>query len=157
MTSFVPKNPDFEARVRDSFARQGAMALIGAKLTHVAPGAVDIAVDYRPEVSQQHGFFHGGIVGTAADSAGGYAAFSLMPADSSVLTVEYKMNLIAPADGTRLIARGRVIKPGRTLTICNVDVFALRDGREHHCAVLLQTLMSMAGRNDGPKAREKLP
>jgi uncharacterized protein (TIGR00369 family) len=151
MTRFAPKNPDFEARVRDSFERQGAMALIGAKLAHVAPGAVDIAVDFRPELAQQHGFFHGGIVGTAADSAGGYAAFTLMPADSSVLTVEYKMNLIAPADGTKLIAKGRVIKPGRTLTICNVDVFVLRDGREHHCAVLLQTLMSMAGRTDAPK------
>jgi uncharacterized protein (TIGR00369 family) len=151
MTRFAPKNPDFAARVRDSFDRQGAMALIGATLTQVAPGAVDIAVDFRPELSQQHGFFHGGIVGTAADSAGGYAAFSLMPADTSVLTVEYKMNLIAPADGTRLIARGRVIKPGRTLTICNVDVFVLRDDREHHCAILLQTLMSMAGRNDGPR------
>lgn len=151
MTGFVPKNPDFEARLRDSFARQGAMALIGAKLTRVAPGAVDITVDFRPELSQQHGFFHGGIVGTAADSAGGYAAFSLMPTDSSVLTVEYKMNLIAPAEGTRLIARGRVIKPGRTLTICQVDAFVLRDGREHHCAVLLQTLMAMVGRSDKPK------
>jgi uncharacterized protein (TIGR00369 family) len=155
MTRFAPKNPDFETRVRDSFERQGAMKLIGAVLTHVAPGAVDIAVDFRPEVSQQHGYFHGGIVGTAADSAGGYAAFSLMPVDSSVLTVEYKMNLIAPADGTRLIAKGRVVKPGRTLTVCNVDVFVLRDGREHHCAILLQTLMSMAGRVDGPRALER--
>jgi uncharacterized protein (TIGR00369 family) len=151
MTPFVPKNPDFEARVRDSFGRQGAMTLIGAKLTHVAPGAVDISIDFRPELSQQHGFFHAGIAGTVADSAGGYAAFSLMPADASVLTVEFKMNLIAPADGTALVARGRVIKPGRTLTVCNVDVFVLRDGREHQCAVLLQTVMSMAGRNDGPK------
>lgn len=151
MSGFVPKNPDFEARVRDSFDRQGAMALIGAKIAHIAPGAIDIAVDYRPELSQQHGFFHGGIVGTAADSAGGYAAFSLMPADSSVLTVEYKMNMLAPADGSRLVAKGRVIKPGRTLTVCHVDVFVLRDGREHRCAVLLQTLMSMAGRTDGPR------
>jgi uncharacterized protein (TIGR00369 family) len=151
MGPFVPKNADFAARVRDSFARQGAMALIGAKLSHVAPGAVDIAVDFRPELSQQHGYFHGGIVGTAADSAGGYAAFSLMPADASVLTVEYKMNLVAPAHGTRLVAKGRVIKPGRTLTVCQVDVFVDRDGREHHCAVLLQTLMTMTGRTDGPK------
>jgi uncharacterized protein (TIGR00369 family) len=151
MSGFVPKNPDFAARVRDSFERQGAMKLIGAELVHVAPGAVDIALDFRPELAQQHGFFHGGIVGTAADSAGGYAAFSLMPADATVLTVEYKMNLMAPAQGSRLIAKGRVIKPGRTLTICNVDVFVLRDGREHHCAVLLQTLMSMAGHSDGPR------
>ena len=114
MTVFVPKNPDFEARVRDGFGRQGAMKLIGAKLTHVAPGAVDISIDFQPELSQQHGFFHAGVAGTVADSAGGYAAFSLMPADASVLTVEFKMNLIAPADGTTLVARGRVIKPGRT-------------------------------------------
>jgi uncharacterized protein (TIGR00369 family) len=127
------------------------MALIGAELAHVAPGAVDIAVAFRPELSQQHGFFHGGIVGTIADSAGGYAAFSLMPADASVLTVEYKMNLVAPAEGTRMVARGRVLKPGRTLSVCHVDVFVTRDGREHRCAVLLQTLMTMAGRSDGPK------
>jgi uncharacterized protein (TIGR00369 family) len=151
MSHFVPKNADFETRVRDSFARQGAMALIGAKLSHVAPGAVDIAVDFRPELSQQHGFFHGGITATAADSAGGYAAFTLMPADASVLTVEYKMNLIAPAEGSRLVAKGRVLKPGRTLTVCNVDVFVERDGSEHRCAVLLQTLMTMAGRDDGPR------
>jgi uncharacterized protein (TIGR00369 family) len=151
MSHFVPKNPDFEARVRDSFTRQGAMALIGAKLTQVAPGAVDIAVDFRPEVSQQHGYFHGGIVGTVADSAGGYAGFSLMPAEASVLTVEYKMNLIAPAEGSRLVAKGRVLKPGRTLTICHVDVFVEREGREHRCAVLLQTLMTMTGKSDAPK------
>ncbi len=153
MSRFVPKSRDFEARVRDSFARQGAMALIGARLERVEPGAVDIAVDFRPEVSQQHGFFHGGIVGTIADSAGGYAAFSLMPDDATVLTVEYKINLIAPADGERLIARGRVIKPGRTLTVAHVDVYVHRDGHDHNCATMLQTLMTMAGRADAPKQR----
>lgn len=151
MSRFVPKNPDYAARVADSFARQGAMGLIGACLVHVAPGAVDIAVDHRGDLTQQHGFFHGGIVGTAADSAGGYAAFTLMPADASVLTVEYKLNLIAPADGERIVARGRVVKPGRTLSIAQVEVFALRGGHEHLCAVMLQTLMAMAGRGDGPK------
>ncbi|MBI3710915.1 MAG: PaaI family thioesterase [Proteobacteria bacterium] len=151
MSRFTPKNPDFAARVRDSFDRQGAMKLIGAALVHVAPGEADIAVDYRQELSQQHGYFHGGIVGTIGDSAGGYAAFSLMPADASILTVEYKMNLLAPAAGSRLIARGRVVKPGRTLTIAHIDVFVLRDGTEHLCATLLQTLMAMAGRTDAPK------
>jgi uncharacterized protein (TIGR00369 family) len=151
MSRFTPKNPDFAARVRDSFDRQGAMKLIGAALVHVAPGEADIAVDYRPELGQQHGYFHGGIVGTIGDSAGGYAAFSLMPADASILTVEYKMNLLAPAAGSRLIARGRVVKPGRTLTIAHIDVFVLRDGSEHLCATLLQTLMAMAGRTDAPK------
>ena len=126
------------------------MALIGARLARVEPDAVEIDVDYRPELGQQHGFFHGGIVGAIADNAGGYAAFSLMPADASVLTVEYKMNLVAPADGERLVARGRVVKPGRTLTVSRTDVFAIRDGRERLCATMLQTLMTMAGRSDGP-------
>lgn len=152
MSRFTPKNPDFAARVRDSFARQGAMALIGAELARVDPGAVDIAVTYRPELSQQHGYFHGGVVGMIADSAGGYAGFSLMPADASVLTVEYKINLLAPAQGERLIARGRVVKPGRTLGITHVDVVVVRDGHEHACATLLQTLMVMTGKPDGPKA-----
>jgi uncharacterized protein (TIGR00369 family) len=149
MSRFTPKNPDFAARVRDSFDRQGAMALIGAEMTRVDPGAVDIAVTYRPELGQQHGYFHGGIVGMIADSAGGYAAFSLMPADASVLTVEYKINLLAPSDGARLIAKGRVTKPGRTLSVCHVDVFVERDGHEHLCATLLQTLMTMTGKSDG--------
>lgn len=151
MSRFVPKNPEFVARVRDSFARQGAMALIGAEITRLEPGSVDIAVTFRPDLAQQHGYFHGGVVGMIGDSAGGYAAFSLMPADASVLTVEYKINLLAPAHGERLIARGRVVKPGRTLTVTHVDVVVVRDGHEHVCATLLQTLMAMAGKSDGPK------
>jgi uncharacterized protein (TIGR00369 family) len=149
---FTPKNPEFAARVRDSFARQGAMTLIGAELVRVEAGAVDIAVAFRPELAQQHGYYHGGIVGMIADSAGGYAGFSLMPEDSSVLTVEYKINLLAPAEGDRLIARGRVNKPGRTLTVCTIDVFALRGGNETLCATMLQTLMAMTGKPDNPKA-----
>ena len=148
----TPKNPDFAQRVRDSFARQGAMALIGAELVRVEPGLVEIALAFRPELSQQHGYFHGGIVGMIADSAGGYAAFSLMPEDSSVLTVEYKINLLAPAHGERLIARGRVTKPGRTLTVSQVDVAVIRGGQETLCATSLQTLMTMAGKSDGPRA-----
>jgi uncharacterized protein (TIGR00369 family) len=148
--AFTPKNPDFAGRVRDSFGRQGAMALIGAELVRVEPGFVDIAVSFRPDLAQQHGYFHGGIVGMIADSAGGYAAFSLMPEDASVLTVEYKINLLAPAQGDRLIARGRVTKPGRTLTVSHVDVAVVREGRETLCATALQTLMAMAGKSDGP-------
>jgi uncharacterized protein (TIGR00369 family) len=155
MPGFAPKNPDFAARVRDSFDRQGAMAHIGARLARVEAGVVDITVDFRPELAQQHGYFHGGIVGMIADSAGGYAAFSLMPADASVLTVEYKINLLAPSHGTRLIARGRVSKPGRTLSVCHVDVFAEREGQEHLCATLLQTLMTMTGKSDGPASDTK--
>ncbi len=151
MSSFQPKNSEFAARVRGSFGRQGAMTLIGAELTRVEPGVVDIAVSFRPELAQQHGFFHGGIVGMIADSAGGYAAFSLMPADSSVLTVEYKINLLAPAHGERLVARGRVARAGRTLTVTQVDVVVIRGAQETLCATALQTLMTMAGKTDGPR------
>ena len=155
MSRFTPKNPDFATRVRDSFNRQGAMAHIGAEMTRIEPGVVDIAVNYRPELAQQHGYFHGGIVGMIADSAGGYAAFSLMPEDASVLTVEYKINLLAPSDGTRLVAKGRVTRTGRTLSVCHVDVFVERDGKEHLCATLLQTLITMTGKSDGLASDKK--
>lgn len=145
---FQPANPDYAARVRDSFSRQGAMALIGAELSRLGPGACEIRLPYRPELAQQHGYFHGGIIGTIADSAGGYAAFTLMPADSSVLTVEYKMNLLAPGDGEALMARGRVLKAGRSLVVVQVDVAVLKAGRETHCATSLQTLMTMHGKPD---------
>lgn len=148
MPAFQPANPRFAERVRDSFGRQGVMALLGAELARVEPGECEIHLPYRPELSQQHGYFHGGIIGTIADSAGGYAAFTLMPADASVLTVEYKVNLLAPGDGELLIARGRVVKPGRTLIVAAVDAMAVKAGRETLCATLLQTLMTMHGRSD---------
>ena len=149
--AFAPKNPDFAARARDGFARQGAMTLIGAELARIEPGAADIVVPFRPDLAQQHGYFHGGIVGMVADSAAGYAAFSLMPADSSVLSVEYKINFMAPAEGERLIARGRVLKPGRTLCICQVDVAVVREGAETPCAMMLQTVIALAGKPDRPR------
>ena len=124
------------------------MALLGAQLSQLTPGACEIRLPYKPELAQQHGYFHAGIVGTIADSAGGYAAFTLMPFDSSVLTVEYKMNLLAPADGDLLIARGRVLKSGRTLVVAQVDALVAKAGRETLCATLLQTLMTMHGRPD---------
>lgn len=145
MTSFEPRNPDFERAVRDSFARQGFMRTIGAELAHVAPGLVEIAMPYAEAVAQQHGYFHGGAMGAIADSAAGYAGFSLMPAGASVLTVEYKMNIVAPGRGERLIARGQVIRPGRTLTVARADVVAVADGAETLCATVLQTLMCLAG------------
>ena len=148
--AFTPANPDFAARTRDSFARQSIMELIGARLGRVEPGLVEILLPYREDLSQQHGFFHAGVTSTIADSAGGYAAFSLFPADASVLTTEFKINLLAPADGELLRAVGRVIKPGRTLTVCDVDVFAVKNGQAKPCAKLLQTLMCMAGRPDVP-------
>jgi uncharacterized protein (TIGR00369 family) len=148
--AFQPQDPNFEARVRESFARQGAMRLIGAELTRVEPGVVTIELAHRPELTQQHGFFHAGMTSTIADSAAGYAAFSLFPAESSVLTVEFKINLIAPADGERLVATGRVKKPGRTLTICEFEVVAVRNGTPTLCALGLETLICLAGKPDQP-------
>jgi uncharacterized protein (TIGR00369 family) len=146
MTSFVPADPDFEARTRASFARQGAMAFLGAELERVEPGLVQIGLAFRPELSQQHGFFHAGILSTIADSAGGYAGFTLFPADAGVLTVEFKVNLLAAADGERLSALGRVTRSGRTLTVCSFDVHVEKAGRRTHCATGLQTLMTLVGR-----------
>lgn len=146
-------DPEAEARVRGSFARQRFMAFLGAELAELRPGFCEIRLAYRPELGQQHGFFHAGVVGTLADNAGGYAAFSLMPAGCSILTVEYKLNLVAPGDGELLIARSEVVKAGRTLTICRGDVFVVRGGEEKLCAVSQQTLMCLAGKPDTPEIR----
>lgn len=136
-----------EPRVRASFARQGLMATLGATLESVSPGKVEIALIPRPELSQQHGFVHAGAVSTIADTAAGYAALTLMPADRGVLTTEFKINLLAPAVGRRLIARGRVIKAGRTLTLAQSEVFAESEGRERLIAFLTATLMAIEGRD----------
>jgi len=152
MDAYQAADPDFERRVRESFGRQGAMRLLGARLAIVEPGRVDIELPYREELSQQHGFFHAGITSTVADSAGGYAGYTLFPADSSVLTVEFKINLVAPADGDRLIATGRVKKPGRTLTICEFEVLVFKGARSKACALGLQTLMCVQSRADMPRA-----
>lgn len=148
MPGFEPRNPAYAQRVQSSFDRQQVMVLLGARVARLAPGECEIQLPYKPELSQQHGYFHGGIIGTIADSAGGYAGFTLMPENSSVLTIEYKMNLLAPGDGDLLIARGHVLKSGRTLVVAQVDVFVVKGGRETLCATLLQTLMTMHGRPD---------
>jgi uncharacterized protein (TIGR00369 family) len=122
------------------------MSHLGAVIETVSPGRVEISLPYREELSQQHGFFHAGIVSTIADSAGGYAAFTLFPADSGVLTVEFKINLIAPADGERAIAVGDVIRSGRTLTVSRLDVFVEKGGKRSHCATGLATIMTVVGR-----------
>lgn len=121
---FTPRDENFEVRIRESFARQQVMATIGAALTRVAPGEVEITLPYRSDLTQQHGFMHAGIVATIGDSACGYAAFTLMPADAGVLSIEYKINLLAPARGERFRAVGRVVKPGRTITVVNAEVWA---------------------------------
>lgn len=148
MNAFSPPDPHYERRVRGSFARQRVMAWIGAQLTRLGPGACEITLPHKPELTQQHGYIHGGIIGTIGDSAAGYAAYTLMPHDASVLTVEYKMNILAPGDGEALIARGEVIRAGRSLVVARADVYAVKAGREKHCASLLQTLMTMHGKAD---------
>ncbi|AEV25379.1 PaaI family thioesterase [Azospira sp. APE16] len=150
-----PSDPDFAARVRDSFHRQQAMALIGATMPVVEAGYTEIHLPYKPEVTQQHGFIHGGVVGMIADSAAGYAANTLTPADASVLTVEYKMNLLAPADGELLIAQGTVLKYGRTLTVTRGEVFAVKDGKKTLCAVMQQTIMTMHGKKEKHETSHK--
>jgi uncharacterized protein (TIGR00369 family) len=138
----------YERRVRASFARQGLMKYLGAELSEMRPGIVEIRVRHRPELTQQHNYFHAGVSGAIGDSACGYAAYTLMPKDSSVLTVEYKMNLLAPAEGEELIARARVVRSGKTLKICAADVFARKDGTETHCATMLATVMCLHGKSD---------
>ena len=140
---------EYARRVRESFARQGLMRHLGAELTELKPGAAEIRALHRQELTQQHGYFHAGVSGAIADSACGYAAYTLMPADSSVLTVEYKMNLLAPADGDELIARARVVRSGRMLKICSADIYARRADAEVHCATMLATIMCLAGKSDG--------
>jgi uncharacterized protein (TIGR00369 family) len=135
-TNSTTVDPQWERRVRESFLRQGLMKR------------------YREELTQQHGYFHAGVSASIADSASGYAAYSVMPADYSVLTVEYKINLMAPAAGEMLIARARVVRSGKTLKICAADVFTVKDGVENLCATSLSTIMALAGKPDTRAARK---
>ena len=150
--AFAPPNPDYAARTRDSFARQPAMALIGAAITALEPGFCEVTLPHRHDLTQQHGFIHGGVTGMLADSASGYAGFTLMPLDASPLTVEYKINMLNPAHGDKLIARARVVKAGKTLVITQCEVFAVKHNLEKHCATMQQTLIVMRGVPDGKRA-----
>ncbi len=143
---WTPANPAWEERVRASFEAQGAMRTMGATIAALEPGYCAIALAPRPEVAQQHGYVHGGVIAAIADSAGGYAAFSLFPVHASVLTVEFKVNLVAPADGERILAEGFVVKPGRTLAITRGEVHAERGGLRTLVAIMQQTLMVMHGK-----------
>lgn len=136
----------YETRVRESFSRQRLMTLIGARLVHVLPGEVVIDLPFRDDLTQQHGFLHGGIVTTVLDSAAGYAALSLMPPDAAVLTVELKVNLLAPAEGELLQARGRVIRRGRTLTVCEANAVMISGGNEKSVATMLTTMINAKDR-----------
>lgn len=137
-----------EDRVRSSFAKQGLMATLGATLEKVGPGRVEIALKPMPAITQQHGFVHAGAVSAIADSAAGYATMSLLPLDTSVLTTEFKINLIAPATGDRIVARGEVVKAGRTLTIAQTRVVAMTAGTEKLVALLVATMMAIRDRED---------
>lgn len=139
-------NPDFAENVAASFDKQSAMHLIRATMPLVEHGRTEIHVPHWDGIEQQHGFVHGGVVGMIADSSAGYAAMTMVPASASVLTVEYKMNLVAPADGEKLIARGQVVRPGRTLIVTKAEVFAVKDGKESLCALMQQTIMVMHGK-----------
>lgn len=144
---FEPRTPDFAERVRASFARQAAMQTLGATLTGLEPGQVVIELPWAAHLTQQHGFLHAGMVSTALDSACGYAAFSLMAADAAVLTIEFKINLLAPARGERFRMVGTVIKPGRTVTVAEGRAYAIDAGRETLVATMGCTLMAVVGRD----------
>lgn len=131
-------NPSFATDVASSFAQQAVMNLIGAKLSLVQPGTVEITLPYRADLTQQNGYLHAGIVTTIADSACGYAAYSLMPAGSSVLSVEFKLNLLRPAQGESFVARAEVIKAGRTLTVVRADVFSINERTERTLVATMQ-------------------
>jgi uncharacterized protein (TIGR00369 family) len=145
MPDFDPSDPDFEARVRENFARQLVMETIGAQLKRVAPGEVDIELPFRQNLTQQHGYLHAGIVTTVVDSACGYAAMSLTPPGTEILSIEFKINLLSPARGELFIARARVLRAGRNITVCAGDVFTHEGEREKLIATMLATMMSVRG------------
>ena len=146
--SFEPRNPDFDARVRESFARQAAMRTLGATLAVVKPGHVEITLPWAEPLTQQHGFLHAGMVATGLDSACGYAGFTLMAADAAVLTIEFKINLLAPAQGQSFRMVGAVVKPGRTVTVCEGHAYAIDGGQEKLVATMGCTLMAVVGRDN---------
>ena len=141
---FTPQNPNFAEVVRASFELQGLMQLCEAKLTHVAPGAVDISMPHSDRLTQQHGFLHAAAVTAIADSASGYAALSLMPVGSEVLSIEFKVNLLRPAAGEYFIAEGRVVKPGKTITVARADVYAYKNNTPILVATLLATMIAQS-------------
>lgn len=137
---------NFEERVRASFERQTVMKTLGMELTRVAEGEVDIEFPYREELTQQHGFIHAGVLATALDSACGYAAFSMMPEDAAVLSVEFKTSLMRPAKGERFVARARVLKPGRTITFCEASAYAISGQKETLVAAMTGSMMAVRER-----------
>jgi len=150
---FEPLNPNYEAHLRQGFASQRVMETIGAYLISIVPGQVEIGLAFNADLTQQHGYLHAGIITTIVGSACGFAAYSLMPAGSGVLTVEYKVNLLAPARGEKFIATGRVIKPGRTLTVCAGEVYAMEGEARRQIALMQATMIRLAAEEPDNKKR----
>ncbi len=140
-TPYATPDRAWQQRIRSSFAKQGAMRLLGATMSELEPGHCVIALPFREELAQQHGYFHAGVTSAIADSAGGYAALTLFPPGAEVLTVEFKINLIAPAHGGTLVADASVVRSGRTLTVCTVDISVERGGERIPCGLMQQTLI----------------
>ena len=144
--NYQPRQPDFEIRIRNSFERQQVMQLLNARLAKVLPGEVHIELPFHPQITQQHGYVHAGIITTILDSACGYAAFSLMPADSSVLSVEFKMNFLNPAEGETFIGIGKVVKSGRTLTVCSGEMQSVNQEKKLVVAIMQATMIAVSGK-----------
>jgi uncharacterized protein (TIGR00369 family) len=143
--SHQPRNPAFAEEIKQSFVKQTIMGLIGAELSRVEPGVIEITLPYRPDLAQQHGYLHAGIVTTIADSACGYAAYSLMPPNSEVLSVEFKVNLLRPAKGQEFLASAEVVKSGKTLTVVRADVFGIDEkGKRELVATMLGTMICLS-------------
>jgi len=143
MSAFQPTDPNFAARVRASFAKQGVMATFGARLSKVEPGEVVIEFPFSLALSQHNGYIHAGVMTTVVDSACGYAAYTLMPADADVLSIEYKVNFMSPAVGESFKGVGKVVKAGRTITVCSGDVIAVANGTEKVVATMLATMIAV--------------
>ncbi len=148
MGCFEPRCADYAQKVMSSFARQPITETLGMTVAHLEPGRIELAMDYDPDYTQQHGFLHGGIVATGLDNAAGYAAFSLMEADDAILTVEFKTSLFAPAKGEKFLFRAEVRKPGRTLCFVEAQAYALQGSREVLIATMSATMMAIKGRDD---------
>ena len=142
MSVYTVRNPDFERDLREGFARQSLMSSFGARLEKIAPGEVDIAIDARADLLQQNGFVHAGVLTSIADSACGGAAITLMPPGSDVLSIEFKVNLLAPAAAPRFVARARVLRAGKTITVCRADIFGIDGANETLVATMLGTMMT---------------
>jgi uncharacterized protein (TIGR00369 family) len=157
MLRFEPKNPDYRAIATATFEQQRAMKTLGISISRLEPGEVDLAMEYNAEFTQQHGFIHAGIITAGLDNACGIAAFTLMPPSSGILTVEFKTNLLAPARGERFVFRATVVKPGRTLTVCEARAYATQGGVETLIATMSGTLMALAARDGATKDRASIP